>query len=279
MRVFLYLTVTLAAKLVAVLAVFPQQAAAAVLVFISPELWLLYHLLIPNARGLGPVRTHFATARREVWLTIDDGPDPATTPRVLDLLDAHAARATFFLIGERAARQPDLVREIVRRGHTVANHSYTHPLVWFWFTGPQRTAQEIDACTAALRSAGVTPAPWFRPPAGIKNVFLFRLLAARQLTLIGWTARGRETVARSPDAPLARLKRGLRPGAILLTHESGAPDSIRLTVLSRLLEHLRAEHYTCVLPPVDALRPATPRTSPGPSLATSPKEMVNAPSR
>lgn len=261
MRVLLFFAITLAAKFVAVLLVFPSTAAGAVLVFISPELWLLHHLLAPNAGALGPVRRSFTTSHREVWLTIDDGPDPATTPRVLDLLDAHGARATFFVIGERAARYPDLVRAIVRRGHAVANHTHTHPLVWFWFTGPRRTAQEIDTCAAALRTAGIEPAPWFRPPAGIKNVFLFRLLAARGLTLIGWTARGRETTSRTVAGPLARLKRGVRPGAILLTHEASAADSVRLPVLAELLAHLRAEGFACVLPPPSVLLPAASATA------------------
>jgi peptidoglycan/xylan/chitin deacetylase (PgdA/CDA1 family) len=264
MRVLLYFAITFAAKFVAVVTVWPHSAAGAVFVFVSPELWLLYHLLAPNAQGLGPVCTAFATTRREVWLTIDDGPDPATTPRVLDLLESHGARATFFVIGERAQCHPALVREIVRRGHAVANHTHTHPLVWFWFTGPRRTAREIDTCAAALRSAGVEPARWFRPPAGIKNVFLFRLLTGRRLALIGWSARGRETTSRNITAPLARLKRGVRPGAILLTHEAGTADSVRFPVLAHLLAHLHAEGYTCVLPPADRLlsRPARAFTAP-----------------
>lgn len=261
MRVLLYFVVTLGAKVAAGFVV-SHSAVGAVLLFVSPELWLLYHLLLPNTQGVARACTSFAPATREVWLTIDDGPDPATTPRVLDLLDAHRARATFFLIGRRARRHPRLVREIVRRGHAVANHTQTHPLAWFWLFGPRRVAAEIDGCTAALRASGVEPAPFFRPAAGIKSVFLARALAARGLTLIGWTARGRETTSRHVGPPFRRLRRRVRPGAILLTHEAGEAHSVRLPVLAALLDHLGREGYTCVLPPAASLAPATGRPPP-----------------
>ena len=80
---------------------------AAVALFIGPDLYLLYHILVPSGQGLGRVYTHFSTDRNEVWLTIDDGPDEADTPRILDLLDRHGARATFFVIGRKAALHPD----------------------------------------------------------------------------------------------------------------------------------------------------------------------------
>src|SRR3546814_18680167 len=90
-------------------------------------------------------------------LTIDDGPS-ADTAAILDLLDAHAAKATFFLVGERASARPDVVREIVRRGHTLGNHSATHPSAWFWALGPRRMAAEIERTHAILHPiAGSAP--------------------------------------------------------------------------------------------------------------------------
>src|SRR5690606_7457875 len=104
----------------------------------------------PHILRLWPRRPPFPTDRRQVWLTIDDGPDPLTTPRVLDLLDAHRARATFFVIGQKAARHPSLIAEITRRGHTLGNHTHNHPLASYWIAGATRTGREIDACNAAL---------------------------------------------------------------------------------------------------------------------------------
>lgn len=215
--------------------------------------WLAAQLFIPSASGLCAVVTRFTTRRREIWLTIDDGPDPVTTPQVLDLLKTHRARATFFLIGERAARHPDLVAEILRQGHTVGNHTYRHSCAGFWCASPRRLTMEIDDCATAIEQAGARPSPWFRPPVGIKNPFLHRQLTARGLRLIMWSARGYDCVSR-PAAALARINRDLRPGAIVLVHEAGGPDSSRPALLAQLLAKLSRDGYACVIPPADSLR-------------------------
>jgi peptidoglycan-N-acetylglucosamine deacetylase len=225
---------------------------AALVVFLVPLPWVLPQFLIPSTTGFGPVTTRFATDRREVWLTIDDGPDPATTPQILALLEAHRARTTFFLIGTKVSRHPELVAAILRNGHTVGNHTDSHPCPTFWCASPRRLAAEIDRCAAALLKAGATPTPWFRPPVGIKNPFLHRQLAARGLDLILWSARGFDRVSR-PAAALARIVRDVKPGAIILVHESGKPGSPRLTLLTQLLDRLEKEGYACVVPSAESL--------------------------
>src|SRR4051812_42681693 len=104
----LLLIVNLAGKVAAAF-LFSTSPAAAAACWFGPDAWLAYHLFAHQSQGL--VRTHrrFATERREVWLTIDDGPDPEDTPRILQLLADHGARATFFVIGEKAARHPALI--------------------------------------------------------------------------------------------------------------------------------------------------------------------------
>ena len=100
--------------------------------------------LWPRSRSLGPnwVRLPPAAAPGHIAITIDDGPDPEVTPQVLDLLDRFDARASFFCIGSRAQRHPELCREIVRRGHAVENHSQHHYYHFSTF-GPRRMAREI----------------------------------------------------------------------------------------------------------------------------------------
>lgn len=255
-RQSLALGLALSAK-AALFAVGPHAVPAplAAGLFLLPDCWLLLGLLAPNAAGLVPTATRFATTQREVWLTIDDGPEPATTGPMLDLLDRHGAKATFFVIGAKAEAHPALVAQIRARGHTLGNHTHTHPLATFWLAGPWRTARELARCDAVLRRAlgGGAPAPWFRGPAGIKSFFLRHALARRGLVLVGWSARAREGYGAS-HAPLRRLTRALRPGAILLLHESGAHAPARLALLAALLERLSAEGYRCVLPARDALR-------------------------
>jgi peptidoglycan/xylan/chitin deacetylase (PgdA/CDA1 family) len=254
-RLWLALAVSATAKIfLFTLGLAQIHPAMTALLFFVPDLWILAGLVVPNVGSLIPTATRFATDQREVWLTIDDGPEPATTIPMLDLLDRHGAKATFFAIGEKAFAHPELVAEIRRRGHTLGNHTQTHPLAAFWLAGPRRTAREVDACDATLRCAGATASPWFRAPAGIKTFFLRRVLADRGRVLVGWSARGRETFSASPVAPLRRLQRNLCPGAILLVHESAAHGAARVALFTALLEHLSATGYRCVLPGRDALR-------------------------
>src|SRR5262249_18320441 len=138
-----------------------------------------------NCAWFGPVVTEFATERREVWLTIDDGPDPEDTPRLLDLLDEAGAKATFFLIGDRAQRYRSLVGNIVRRGHGLGNHTQTHPTGSFWAAGPRRAQREIQAAQSSIGH----PTSLFRAPVGMANIFVHRAARENGLTMIGWSIR------------------------------------------------------------------------------------------
>ena len=249
---WLLIIVNVAGKIAAVAVGWNAPAAALALWFL-PDFLLAYHVFVPRAQGLVRMPRRFATARREVWLTLDDGPDPDDTPRILDLLAAHGARATFFVIGENAARHPELVRAIAAAGHEVAHHTQTHPHGSLWCASPARVRREIDAGLASLKSAGVRPVR-FRPPAGIKSLWLAPILRARGLTCVGWSARGLERRRGDAEAVAARVTRHLAPGAILLLHEGpGVPAAIRVTAIRRTLEQLRAQDYRCVVPAADQL--------------------------
>jgi peptidoglycan/xylan/chitin deacetylase (PgdA/CDA1 family) len=249
-----WVAASLLGKIVA-LAIFSFCPTLAVLCFVAPDLWLLYQLLLPSAQGLGPTYVRFATPRREVWLTIDDGPDERDTPRLLDLLDRHGARATFFLIGEKALRQPEAVREIERRGHEVAHHTHTHPRFSFWCAGPQRVRAELEQGLAALARGGARPHR-FRPPVGIKNFFLQAALAEHHLDCVAWSVRAFDCAdGRRAAAVAARVLRRIHPGAIILMHEGpSVPEAVRVEAIARVLEGLTAQGYTCVVPGAEALR-------------------------
>lgn len=220
-------------------------------VFFPAHLWLLYEILSPYSTGLGPLVTRFDTREREVWLTIDDGPAPEETPRLLELLDRHGAKATFFVIGERAAKNPDLVRRLLEAGHTLGNHTATHPQAWFWALTKNRLRSEIEGWFDRVESA--TQQGWvrdhtllFRSPVGMKPPGLHPVLSEFGLKLIGWSARGRDGVDHCDvGAALARIVKNIAPGAIVVIHESRghAPE-----LLERLLDWLSREGYRCVLP-------------------------------
>jgi peptidoglycan/xylan/chitin deacetylase (PgdA/CDA1 family) len=206
------------------------------------------HALIAGA-GLWPRSTWLgsnmrrlpeaAAARREVSITIDDGPDPEVTPAVLDLLDAHGARASFFCIARHAQVHARLCREIVARGHSVQNHTHRHSHT-FAFSGPRAFAREIDAAQDTLAQiTGERPA-FFRAPAGFRNMFLAPVLHERGLQLVSWTRRGYDTVHRDPAGVLSRLTRGLAAGDILLLHDgnverTASGKAVSLEVLPDLL--------------------------------------------
>ena len=250
----LTLTILLALKAAALTLALLGHWVAAAVVFFGPDLWVLYNLFVPSAQGLCGNFTHFTTGQSEVWLTIDDGPDPADTPRILTLLDAHQARATFFLIGERAARHPELVREIIRRGHEVGHHTHTHPAGTFWCAGPARLSAELDSALQVLQPL-TPPLRWFRAPVGIKNFLLPRALATRGLHCVGWTIRSGDCLARHSETVLATVLRQLKPGAIILMHEGpSVPPALRVKALTLVLEALTARQFRCVLPAASQLR-------------------------
>jgi peptidoglycan/xylan/chitin deacetylase (PgdA/CDA1 family) len=227
---------------------------AAAFLFFLPDFWLAYNLFVPTAQGICPSVTRFATAQPEVWLTIDDGPDPDDTPRILDLLDAHRARATFFVIGERAARFPELVREIGRRGHQVAHHTHTHPAGTLWCARRERLERELDDATRVLQPLAPR-IEWFRAPVGIKHFQLAAVLQERGLTCIDWTLRSGDWVSRRPETVRDHVVRLLRPGSIILMHEGpSVPAALRLTAVQLVLEALTERNYRCVIPTREQLR-------------------------
>jgi len=231
---------------------------AAVAVFFLPDLLIIRGIFVPSAREVCHVFTRFETARPEVWLTIDDGPDGDDTPRILDLLDRHRAKATFFLVGERAALFPHLVSEILRRGHDVGHHTHTHPVAAFWCASPARVRTELDDGLEALRRAGASPR-WFRAPVGIKSPFLAGMLKGRGLCCVGWSVRSLDTIGSDPERVALRVTRAVRPGSIVLMHEGPSLDRrVRVRALELLLGQLTARVISCVLPGKGQLRPAAP---------------------
>lgn len=222
----------------------PLAAVAAVM---ASHALVLYPTLRPNSQWLGPVATSFRSKGKEVWLTIDDGPSPVT-PELLELLDRFDARATFFMVGEHARKFPEAVTAIISRGHTVGNHSQTHPSATFWALGPGAIADEIEGCSDTLREIAGDSSAWLRTPVGMKNPFVHPIARKNGLTIVGWTARGYDAVAGEPDRIVERMRRDIRPGSIILAHEGRA---LNIVVLARLLKELSADGYRFVQPGID----------------------------
>ena len=215
-------------------------------VMVATHLMVVAATLHPRATLFCPALARLPTTERVVWLTIDDGPSD-DTDAMLELLDRHRARATFFLVGERARARPDDVREIARRGHGIGNHSASHPQAWFWALGPARMAREVADTQAVLAGLGGAPPRWFRAVVGMANPFVSAPLRDLGLARVAWCARGFDAVAADPASVVARIERGLRPGAIVLLHE-GAAHGRNVEMIGKLLQRLDARGYRAVLP-------------------------------
>ena len=230
---------------------------------VQPELWrwalgaiVANHLLLaaavlwPRGTVVGPNLVRLppaAAARNEISLNFDDGPDPEVTPRVLEVLDRYRVRASFFCIGRKAAAFPELVWEIVRRGHSVENHSHRHSLA-FAFYGYSSLKQEVEASQRTIAGISGRPPAFFRAPAGFRSPLLDPVMAACGLRYVSWTRRGFDTVSCDADTVLGRLAKGFAPGDILLMHDSGsactsAGEPVVLAVLPRLLELAAARGF------------------------------------
>ncbi|WP_309914142.1 polysaccharide deacetylase family protein [Xanthomonas sp. 1678] len=203
-------------------------------------------VFLPRAWLYAPVLSRLPGSAPQVWLTIDDGPSDDTAA-LLDLLDRHQAKATFFLVGARAAARPQLVREILRRGHGIGNHSHTHPQAWFWALGPRRMAREIGQAQQALSAIAGTAPRWYRSVVGMTNPFVAAPLRAHGLTRVAWSARGFDGVKCDPGATVARIVRDLTPGAIVLLHE-GAAHGHNLAIVEGVLQAMHERGYRSVLP-------------------------------
>jgi peptidoglycan-N-acetylglucosamine deacetylase len=245
----------------------PQWWPWALSAVVADHLLLTATGLVPRSRWLGsnwtrlpapakapaPVTPGAAGERRDaaaVAITIDDGPDPEITPRVLDLLDARGAPATFFCIGERVAQYPHLARAIVAGHHEIGNHSHRH-LKRFSLLGPRGLGEEIRRAQQAILDATGERPCFFRAPAGLRNPFLEPVLAREGLQLVSWTRRGFDTVNSSARTVLSRLTRELGSGDILLLHDGHAArnssgTAVILDVLPKLLGALTVAQLTPV---------------------------------
>ncbi|MCE7079785.1 polysaccharide deacetylase family protein [Streptomyces sp. ST2-7A] len=187
----------------------------------------LFHV---PAGGPGPGVT------RPVALTVDDGPDPRWTPRLLDVLDAHGVRATFFVIGERAARHPELLRRLLAAGHTIGNHTYGHPQPFAAL--PTALLREEIRRTQHVVSeeTGFTPT-FFRAPAGGWSRTVLGAVRDQGLVPVDWSVDPKDWRP-PPAARIARIVASARHGDIVLCHDGGGDRSGTIAALDTALGRL-----------------------------------------
>lgn len=181
-----------------------------------------YALSVPSSQVLGPALVRGRTSVLRVALTFDDGPAVPSSEQILDILRAEGAPAAFFVCGKNVDRFPSIVRRMRAEGHTVGNHTYSHPALYFKSRRAQ--AQEIDTTQESIeRATGLRPR-LFRPPYGARWFGLFPLLAERQLKMVLWSAPSFDWKRRLCAAEIVRRTlRALKPGAVILLHDGREP--------------------------------------------------------
>ncbi|HEY8751051.1 MAG TPA: polysaccharide deacetylase family protein [Tepidisphaeraceae bacterium] len=209
--------------------------------------WLVYLTTI----GLGvwfirlgmfcPVIWRSPAGNKSVALTFDDGPDPTTTPLLLDYLREQRIRATFFCIGKNVDAYPDIARRIVEEGHLIGNHTYHH----HWWTSLMwagSLSREILGTQEAIqRATGVRPR-YVRPPMGMTNPHFARVLDRANMQMIGWDVRSLDT--RKPaDQVIDRVLNQARDGSIVLLHDGAVRADHLMPIVRGVVGRLRAKGF------------------------------------
>jgi peptidoglycan/xylan/chitin deacetylase (PgdA/CDA1 family) len=227
----------------------PLAGGLALLTVAMLVVLFVWAIVSPRAQVLLPTAWRLRGAT--VAFTFDDGPDPVYTPRVLDVLARHGARATFFVVGARAAAHPDLVRRIEAEGHLVGTHTQHHSHL-FHFGSAASMRRDIEAGLDTVeRIVGHRPR-LFRPPQGLRTPLLRDALQALpSLVCVTWTERGLDAMGRPSSRIVARLERALAPGAILTLHDGaglgGTLDRApTVEALEVLLGRAKALGLSCV---------------------------------
>ncbi|BFV55454.1 polysaccharide deacetylase family protein [Kitasatospora sp. CMC57] len=200
----------------------------------------------PVPRAVGNPVYELPATDKLVALTLDDGPDPTHTPVVLGLLRKYGIRATFFLIGENAAEHPDLVREIAREGHHLANHTWTHPDLRHLSAAQVR--DELERTSDVLQTAAGKPLTWFRAPGGDWSPVALKTCSELGMRPMGWSVDPRDWARPGTSLITERVLKAVQPGSIVLNHDGGGDRSQTIAALQTYLPVLIDDGYRFTAP-------------------------------
>lgn len=187
------------------------------------------------------------TNNKEIAISFDDGPQPEYTPAILKTLKKHDVKATFFCIGKRAESNKELFKQVHDEGHIIGNHSYSHSPV-FDLYGAKKMTNDLQQMNAVARQVLGLQLKWFRPPYGVTNPNLKKAVMRGGFTSIGWNIRSLDTTIPDKDKLLQKVLKALKPGAVILFHDTCRSTS---DMLPEFLQKVKAEGYTIV--PMDKL--------------------------
>lgn len=189
------------------------------------------------------------TKQKVVALTYDDGPHPVFTPKILDILDKYHVKATFFMIGKNMDEHPEIVREVIRRGHVIGNHTYTHPRNLDLDTQAQMI-RELDQCEQVIERLTGQRAHLFRPPRGLIDGAAFAIADEEGYRTILWSVCADHHDAPTPELMAERVIKRNRPGGIILAHDGSFPTRWKdVAATPLIIEALQKQGYRFVTIP------------------------------
>ncbi len=189
------------------------------------------------------------TNEKVVALTYDDGPHPVYTRQILDILDKYHVKATFFMIGNLMDKYPDIVKEVLKRGHVIANHTYTHPSNIESNTSAQ-VIRELDQCEQVIEKMTGGRANFFRPPRGLIDSTVFSIAQDEGYQTILWTVSADHHDAPTPELMAERVLKLNRPGGIILAHDGSFPTRWKdVAATPLIIERLQKQGYRFVTIP------------------------------
>src|SRR5580698_8102616 len=211
-----------------------------------------YQSMAPTGQWYGRTFTGLARGSRQIALTYDDGPNDPHTLRLLEVLARQGVQATFFLIGRYVEQRPEIAREIVRAGHVIGNHTFTHPLLTFKSEAEIR--QELTHCRSALRDAIGEPSNLFRPPFGGRRPAVLRVARDLGLEPVMWNVTGYDWNAPPAEVIEGKIAKQMRGGDVILLHDGGhkqmgADRSQTVIATDHLITRYKAGGYEFVTIP------------------------------
>ena len=224
-----------------------------------------YQSMAPTVQMFGPTFTGLPRGSKQIALTYDDGPNDPHTLHLLDVLARYGVHATFFLIGRYVQQRPDIAREIVKAGHAIGNHTFTHPLLIFKSAAEIR--QELSGCRSALQDAIGEHSSLFRPPFGGRRPAVLRTARELGLEPVMWNVTGYDWNTPPAEVIERKVTRKIHGGDLILLHDGGhknmgADRSQTVLATNQLIERYKAEGYEFVTIP-QMMSKTTTRVGPG----------------
>jgi len=194
-----------------------------------------------------PVVCHGDVLKNEVAITFDDGPSTELTPAILDILKKNDITAAFFCIGERAVENPELMERIASEGHLIGNHSYSHHF-FFDLGSMNDMVREIRATNKCIEKIVRKRIHLFRPPYGVTTPVLAKAVIKAKMISVGWSLRSMDTVTKDPVKLLHRIEKQLKPGNVILLHDT---MPVTANSLQQIIDAIKQKGFKIV--PVDRL--------------------------